>query len=504
MDLENNADAEGPRDGYDPSSVSDESARRALWREALVGVIETNGRLVFASPSHQSLLGTNLEPGELLDPTRLFSHADRAVILRAMRHAIVHGSTPTVEVTLRPSQGEPRIVETGFTRLGSKRDNRLLYWVLDVTERREAEAESAALAHQVRRAAYEWQLTLDTLATPIAIVDATLKLRRLNQAALNLLDAGSFQAAIGRCLSDLHSPFWETASNAALAVFNNHLEVRQEFFDPEMSSWWDLGASLIQLSANDPPHVLIVARNTTEVRALQESLRRNELLSAMGKLIAGVAHEVRNPLFSISATLDAFQSEFGDRPEYATYLEYLRKESRRLNAVMVELLEYGRPVELQPEPLSLSAIVDRALEQARPLAERSGVRLNSIRPPGSLKIHADPGRLEGAFRNLIENAVQHSPTSSEVAVRLSVDRGARRVRCVVEDRGPGFRPQDLAHVFEPFFTRRSGGTGLGLSYVQRVVADHNGEVIASNREDGGARLTVELPITLEALSDGLA
>jgi signal transduction histidine kinase len=230
------------------------------------------------------------------------------------------------------------------------------------------------------------------------------------------------------------------------------------------------------------------------VRALEESLRRSELLSAMGRLIAGVAHEVRNPLFSISATLDAFEAEFGDRLEYKTYLEFLRKESRRLNAVMVELLEYGRPVQLDPSPMPLADLLRRAIADCTALANATGVELRlTMAEPGPL-VHADVGRLEGALRNLLDNAIQHSPAGTAISISLDVDESTSIASCVIEDQGPGFRPEDLPRVFEPFFSRRRGGTGLGLSYVQRVITDHFGTVVARNASPVGASMVVELPL----------
>ena len=116
----------------------------------------------------------------------------------------------------------------------------------------------------------------------------------------------------------------------------------------------------------------------------------------------------------------------------------------------------------------------------------------------------DPKRLAQVFRNLLENGVQHSPAGGEVRVAAAVVRQSdeTRVECVIEDKGPGFRAEDLPHVFEPFFTRRHGGTGLGLSIVYRIVTDHGGTIVARNRPGGGARITVGLPVASQAHGRG--
>ena len=102
-------------------------------------------------------------------------------------------------------------------------------------------------------------------------------------------------------------------------------------------------------------------------------------------------------------------------------------------------------------------------------------------------------RLAQAFHNIIDNATHHSPPGSTVVIREGADSNRDVITCTIDDSGPGFAHDDLGAVFEPFFSRRPGGTGLGLSIVQRTIELHGGRVIAANREQGGARLTVELP-----------
>jgi PAS domain S-box-containing protein len=231
-------------------------------------------------------------------------------------------------------------------------------------------------------------------------------------------------------------------------------------------------------------------------QALQESLQRSESMSAMGNLVAGVAHEARNPLFSISANLDAFEARFGQHRDYAETIVRLRTEVDRLAALMRDLLEFGRPVQEHVEPGSLAEVIREAVGACRALAQQAGVTVKSELAPDLDLIPMDRRRLAQAFENLVRNAVQHSPRGGTVQVAVAHERreGVPWVRCAVQDSGPGFRAEDLADVFRPFFTRRPGGTGLGLSIVQRIVESHRGEVAAGNRAGGGAEMTVSLPL----------
>ncbi len=228
---------------------------------------------------------------------------------------------------------------------------------------------------------------------------------------------------------------------------------------------------------------------------LQESLRRSETLSAMGRLVGGVAHEVRNPLFAISATLDAWEDEFGDRPEHREYVGLLRAEVERMTSLMQSLLEYGKPPPTRVPAAPIQDVVLRAVRACDGRATAAGVVLQPSLPQTPLVLPMDRERLQQVFQNLIENATQHSPRGA--GVRISVQGrgqpGEGEIVCIVEDSGPGFREEDLDRVFEPFFTRRKGGTGLGLAIVMRIVAEHGGDIGAANRPQGGAVMTVRLP-----------
>lgn len=230
---------------------------------------------------------------------------------------------------------------------------------------------------------------------------------------------------------------------------------------------------------------------------LQAELRRSEAMAAMGTLMAGVAHEVRNPLFGISSTLDAMdaghsQWDAGDR-----YRQVLRREVGRLNKLMTDLLEYGKPPanEFSEEPLR--KVIAEAVRVCTPAAEAAGVTIVNRGGDYPGVLHMNRDRLLQVFVNLIENAIQHAPDGSEVAVaaQAAPDRdGQPWVACSVADSGPGFAAEDLPRLFDPFFTRRSKGTGLGLAIVHRIVEEHQGTIEPGNRPEGGAIMTVGLPV----------
>ena len=242
-----------------------------------------------------------------------------------------------------------------------------------------------------------------------------------------------------------------------------------------------------------------VSSDITERKHLQESLRRSETMSALGAVVAGVAHEVRNPLFGISGTVDAFEARFGAQPGYERYAKTLRQEVNRLTKLMQDLLEYGKPQRLDISQGAVAPVVRRAVAACTALAETAGVWVREELPADLPPIPMDQSRIQQVFQNLLDNAIQHSPRGKSVTITAQRSGKGRHeaVELTFTDEGTGFRPEDLPRLFEPFFTRRRGGTGLGLSIVQRILEQHDGEIVARNGPKGGAVITIRLPLAPE-------
>jgi signal transduction histidine kinase len=222
-------------------------------------------------------------------------------------------------------------------------------------------------------------------------------------------------------------------------------------------------------------------------------------MSLLGSLVAGVAHEVRNPLFGISSILDAFETRFSDRTEYLRYTNVLRDEIGRLTILMEELLEYGKPFRGELYLVSIEEMISRSIRACVPAAEVAQVNLASEVEDSLPKIRIDRRRLSKVFVNLIENAIQHSPQKGTVNVeaRKINDGSTEWVECAIRDSGNGILPEDLSRIFEPFFSKRRGGTGLGLAIAQRIMQEHGGKLIAGNNPEGGACMIARFPIPSE-------
>jgi len=361
----------------------------------------------------------------------------------------------------------------------------------DITERRRADKLRERLRVALEKSLGEWRLTFDAIEYPVLILDQERKVRRLNRVAKDVLN-GDSREIIGCDLEEFNQlQPWKKAAEMAMLVQENRSSFSNQVRDDANGRIWDISANFFIVPGVEDG-VMIVARDITTLVDLQESLRRSETMAAMGALVAGVAHEVRNPLFGISATLDAFEARFGDREDHRRYTTILRAEVERLNALMRGLLEFGKPHDLTLTESSMKSLMTRTVIACASLAEKAEVQIIIDADDGLPPVLVDPQRIIQVFQNLIENAVQHTPPEGIVRVGARCERYNEElwIDCEVSDTGSGFPQQDMAQIFKPFFTRRRGGTGLGLSIVQRIVQEHGGTVTAFNEPGSGATVKV--------------
>ncbi|HEX8151811.1 MAG TPA: ATP-binding protein, partial [Thermoanaerobaculia bacterium] len=357
-------------------------------------------------------------------------------------------------------------------------------------ERRRTEDERRHLLQVIERKGLEWTLTFDAIEMPIFITEMNGLVRRVNRAARDLTGR-DYSDILGRRIRRLaDGEPWLTLAAAVEAVRDSGETCTAQAHAADSDRTWDVAANSYH-PVDEPPRVIVVARETTSVVRLQSAVRRGEQLSALGELVAGVAHEVRNPIFGMQITLDALQESVPADADAGELMSALRSWLARLNGLMESLLAYGRTWTIDLKEGAIADVVAQALETTKPIAGAASVTIRaSLDATGPILM--DASRLVHAIENLITNAIQHSAAQAEVLVTLREEDGF--VECAVRDRGPGFNPADLPRIFEPFFTRRRGGTGLGLAIVQRIVDEHGGTLRAENAENGGAIVTARFPV----------
>jgi signal transduction histidine kinase len=239
---------------------------------------------------------------------------------------------------------------------------------------------------------------------------------------------------------------------------------------------------------------LCLMSDLTELATLQQQVRWKENLAALGEMSAGIAHEFKNALATISGYAqmihnDAPQSEAGESAGK------ILEQTRSLTHVVTEFLRFARPLELSQEDCPLGALVEQVSGEIASAFENAAIRKEGIFGV----VSGDSGLIRQALLNLTRNAAEAASSNGragEVVISGSQEeRSGRRWQCVsVRDNGPGIAPGDLDKIFVPFFTTKSTGTGLGLAVVQKIALQHGGRVEASNQPSGGAEFDLWLPL----------
>lgn len=352
-------------------------------------------------------------------------------------------------------------------------------------ERRKAVEERARLMKSIQRKGMEWAMTFDAIESPIFLTANDGVVVRMNRAARDLA-GGTYQSILGRRIGALgDGEVWRALDDVVRAIVDTRESCSARAMDDRH---WDISGSVYVAEAED--RVIVILRDITRLVTLQESVRRGEQLAAMGELVAGVAHEVRNPLFGMGVTLDVYEPLVNHDADSADMFKALRTWIERLNQLMEDLLQYGKSWRVDLREGCLGEVIEQAVAQTMPLADQQHVRIR-VERGNDLTMLMDPARLVHAVQNVILNAVQHSAAEAEVTV--TAERNDGMIECLVRDSGPGFNPKDMPRVFQPFFTNRRGGTGLGLSIVQRIVDEHGGVVVAENGAGGGAVVRMRFP-----------
>jgi two-component system sensor histidine kinase HydH len=237
---------------------------------------------------------------------------------------------------------------------------------------------------------------------------------------------------------------------------------------------------------------VLIMRDLSEVRRLQDEVRRQEKLAAMGGLAAGVAHEVRNPLSSIKALATFFAGQFEDGSESHEAAKVMVQEVDRLNRVITELLEFSRPTDLKRQASDVGQLISRSIQLVQQDAANKRIEIKMSIADDICPAWIDPDRLTQCLLNLYLNAIQAMEDGGTLTVTCKSDQ-AKNFIILVSDTGSGIAGDQLNKIFDPYYTTKSKGTGLGLAIVQKIVEAHGGGTSVSSTSDEGTTFSFNIP-----------
>ncbi|HKF66810.1 MAG TPA: ATP-binding protein [Vicinamibacterales bacterium] len=337
------------------------------------------------------------------------------------------------------------------------------------------------------------QHVIDSLPSGLATTDHAGRILTFNRAA-ELITGHSFSSVIGRQIGTVLQLPEETIASltADLAVGRGR---RVEGLYLRGGQHIEIGLSAANLETpGGRTGYLFTFQDVTDYKKLERDARLQQRLAAVGEMAAGIAHEIRNPLASMSGSIQILRHELPLSAEQGQLMDIVLRESERLNTTIGSFLAYARPQRFAIERFDVRRPVNDAALLLRNSAEvHDGHVIDVDVPAGELWYEADEGQIKQIIWNLATNGLRAMPNGGHLVLRGTADTTSDGVVLTVRDEGVGIPPEDLDSLFQPFHGRFVKGSGLGLAIVHRIVSDYNGEIQVSSQPGHGTTVSVHLP-----------
>lgn len=269
--------------------------------------------------------------------------------------------------------------------------------------------------------------------------------------------------------------------------------------NPEDNRWISFAFSDVVGLNGDKVGTIVIADEITERRLLENRVFQNQKLAAIGELAAGIAHEIRNPLASISGSIQMLKSEFPPGDDNEKLMEIILRETDRLNSLINDFLSYARPKPLNIAAINIREIIEDILQLLSQTSGLSRIRIRVEYYDNMPELYGDAGQIRQMLWNVIKNSAEAASGRSTGVVWITIGKGPETeeglptIQFVISDNGKGMEKETLEQIFHPFFTTKPGGTGLGMSIMHQVVQGHNGIVEVDSTVEKGTRFTITIP-----------
>lgn len=260
-----------------------------------------------------------------------------------------------------------------------------------------------------------------------------------------------------------------------------------------------MSASLLKDDRETVRGIILVFQDITKLIEMEEKVRRQERMATVGSLAAGIAHEIRNPLASLSGSIQLLRNDLDLQGDGRRLMDIVLHETDRLNTIISEFLEYARPRSTHKKLVSLAEAIDETVLLLRNSPVFQDTVAITVNVDPFLKMKADPQQLRQVLWNVLLNACQSMDTGGTIRISAreltSETEGVDWCEISISDTGCGISPGDLKNLFDPFFTTKHDGTGLGLAIVYRIVEDHDGMIDVTSEVGKGTTFTIRIPLT---------
>jgi len=367
--------------------------------------------------------------------------------------------------------------------------------IIEVVEALHPITARVKLQQEVEGFAQRFRQFIDSAHDLISIKDLDGTYQVVNQATADFLGV-SIEECVGRPIGDIAGP-----EIAGLVTGHDRevIERKEAITYDEMlpykgrKHYYNTVRFPLFDHFEDVVGVCTISRDLTRERGLQRELRHADRLAAIGKLAAGVAHEINNPLTGVLAFAEDLLEDTEEGDPRADDYRVIIRETLRCRGIVRNLLDFSRQSQPRIRDCDLNAVAERALALIERLATFRHIEVRRALADDLAPIRGDAGQLQQVVLNLLVNAAEKMPDGGPLRIETGVVEDGRDCHVTVSDRGPGIPPEDIDRVFEPFFSTKKTTQGLGLAVSWGIVERHGGRIEAGNRDDGGAFFRVVLP-----------
>ncbi|MBU2493306.1 MAG: PAS domain S-box protein [Bacteroidetes bacterium] len=329
---------------------------------------------------------------------------------------------------------------------------------------------------------------IQSMPNGLISLDRTGKVETINRTALRLLKLENTEP-IGKKIQDI-VPNCETDM-----VMNFESDKLEQQIECHLKDGSSIPLNIISSKINDEKNktigTVIILSDLRELKSLEKAVERSERLASLGRMAAGIAHEIRNPLSSIKGFAMYLRNKFDVSSENWEYASVMMNEVDRLNRVIQDLLNFAKPYEPKLHPIEIEKIINHSLKLVESELTEKKVHVKLENNDNIKPVLADDDLLTQVFLNLFLNAIDALYEAGILKILFSEDKDFIIVE--VSDNGKGIKQDDIPKIFDPFFTSKQGGTGLGLAIVYRIIENHNGEIGVLSDAGKGTTFIIKLP-----------
>jgi PAS domain S-box-containing protein len=456
-----------------------------------------------SSDSEHALRGTQIGAEDALAPAAVAMRHARAEILPSDADA----PTSTVTVPLRGCRRALGTVVFEGVRVETGGELDLLDRADELGRQLSNAIENMQLLDEVMRARRQLENTFDSIAHLVAVADRRGRIVHVNKAFASRLGKTREQL-LEEPLSDFIGPelaAWIAEQQSDSVDIEGH-PATCEIFDPRLNGPFMVTVTDLLNHERERAGSVIVARDLTpqtkleaEREELRQRLTQSEKLAALGQFVAGIAHELNNPLQGVLGHLELLRVTGAFPKQLRREVQTIYREADRAAKIVRNLLVFAGSRRLLRRAVSLNAVLHKVVALRTPACRAAGIELVRHYDEKLPRVQSDPLLLHQVFLNMVMNAEQAVASTGgggRIEITTKTSPSKDRIIATVRDTGCGIAPDVLSRIFEPFYTTKEvgKGTGLGLAIAYGIVQEHGGEILAANHPDGGAIFTVELPV----------